>query len=759
MSYHEHKQPHDHKQSHSDDEPSCCGGSVSAPAVKLPSDYRFSFRVEGLDCTEEVGILRKEVGPLLGDEGALSFDVINGRMFVTGGDEAITEDHVIKSVARTGMAATLWQDGANNDDQPQGLRNPKNLMTTLSGLSILTGVIFHISTEGPFQSFLDLFQGHGTAGMPTFEITAYALAMVLGARYVAVKAWYALRRKRADMNLLMVVAVTGAAIIGEWFEGAMVTFLFSLSLAIESWSVGRARKAIEALLDLTPSTVFVKNKDGNVEQIPASDVNVGSIFVVRPGDKVPLDGVINTGITAIDQAPITGESVPVSRAPGDDIYAGTINQDGLIEVKSTKAASDTTLSRIIRMVEEAHSRRANVEQWVEKFSQVYTPAVIVLALLVFTIPPLFFEGLWADWLYRALVLLVIACPCALVISTPVSIVAALASSARQGVLVKGGAYMEQPARLKVLAFDKTGTITQGFPEVVKILPFGKHTESEVMAHAVALENMSTHPLARAILGHGVTLGIENLAATDVKMLPGKGVVGTINDQLFWLGSHRLLVEKNQATDEIEQACLDAEKNGNSVIVIGNDEHVCGMIAVADKVRPGAAQFIQSLKNHGIEKTVMLSGDNQTTAMAIAAQVGIDDVRAELLPEDKVTAIKELGQQYGTIAMIGDGVNDAPAMAEADLAIAMGAMGSDTAIEVADIALMTDDLPKISWLIGHSRRTLGIIRENIGFALGVKIIFVGLTFLGYASLWGAIAADAGASLLVVANGLRLLKSKA
>jgi len=751
---------HDHKHSHdtADKAGSCCGGGIAAAPVKQPDNARFSFRVEGLDCAEEVGILKSEVGPLLGGADALSFDVINGRMFVTGGDEAITADQIITSIKRTGMDATVWQDDRKSDDQPHGLRNPKNLLTTLCGVSILMGVVYHIATEGPFQTVLDLFKGHGTTGMPAFEVGAFALAMVLGGRYVAVKAWYALKRKRADMNLLMVVAVTGAAIIGEWFEGAMVTFLFSLSLAIESWSVGRARKAIEALLDLTPTTVIIKNKDGSTQEVAATDVAIGTVFMVRPGDKVPLDGIVETGMTAIDQAPITGESVPVTCAPGDEVFAGTINQDGVIEVKSTKVQADTTLSRIIRMVEEAHSRRANVEQWVEKFAQVYTPAVMVVAALVFVVPPVLFDGIWADWFYRALVLLVIACPCALVISTPVSIVAALASSARQGVLIKGGAYMEQPARLKALAFDKTGTITQGYPEVIRVHPFGTHTEAEVIKRAMALEAMSSHPLARAILDYGENFDPDYTPATDVKMLPGKGVTGFINGQSFWLGSHRFLVEKGQQTDAIEQVCNEAEKNGNSVIVIGNDDHVCGMIAVADKVREGAAGFIRNLKNAGIEKLVMLSGDNQTTADAIAREVGIDDVRAELLPEDKVTAIVELGKQYGTIAMIGDGVNDAPAMAEADLAIAMGAMGSDAAIETADIALMSDDLPKVSWLIQHSKRTLGIIRENIIFALGVKAVFVALTFLGYASLWGAIAADAGASLLVVGNGLRLLNSK-
>ncbi|MHA1525006.1 MAG: heavy metal translocating P-type ATPase, partial [Alphaproteobacteria bacterium] len=555
---------------------------------------------------------------------------------------------------------------------------------------------------------------------------------------------------------LMVIAVAGAVGIGEWFEAAAISFLFALSLLLESWSVGRARRAIAQLLDLAPPTVILKLGDGEEKEVAAAEVAVGARFVIKPGDRIPLDGQVVQGASAVNQAPITGESVPVLKEAGAQVYAGTINGEGALEVESTKRAEDTTLARIITMIEEAQGRRAAAEQWVEKFAKIYTPLVIALAIAVFVVPPVAFAGAWEDWFYRALVLLVIACPCALVISTPVSIVSSLAASARQGVLIKGGVYIEQPAHLKAIAFDKTGTLTRGEPAVVEIVPLNGHSQVELLERAAALEARSTHPLAQAILERAEEQKVEVSPALDVKILPGKGVTGSFKGDEFWLGSHRYLLERGQQTPEISLKAEALERGGNTVVVIGNATHVCGLIALADTVRPTARAMITALRQGGIEHLIMLTGDNQATAKAIAAEVGIDEVRAELLPEDKVAAVAELVEKYGTVAMIGDGVNDAPAMARASFGIAMGAMGSDAAIETADIALMTDDLDKLPWLVGHSKRTLAIIRQNIVFSLGVKVVFVVLTFAGFASLWGAIAADVGASLLVVSNALRLLR---
>jgi Cd2+/Zn2+-exporting ATPase len=716
---------------------------------------RHTFKVSGLDCAEEVAILKREIGPLVGGADHLAFDVLNGRMMVLKDAEAISTEDLRKAVARTGMSAEEWRPGAA-DAGEDAHRRLQVWFTTLSGLGVAAGLVLHVWLAGGFAEALRLFAGHDGQAMPWSETAAYAFAIGFGVRFVLPKAWFAARRLRPDMNLLMVVAVIGAIGIGELFEAATVAFLFALSLALESWSVGRARRAISALLDLAPPTVRVRVDDGKEREFPAAEVAVGTHFIVRPGERIPLDGRVVAGASSVNQAPITGESMPVVKEADAEVFAGTINGDGALEIESTKAAEDTTLARIIRMVEEAHGRRAQVEQWVEKFAAVYTPAVIVVALAIFLVPPLAFGAAWAEWFYRALVLLVIACPCALVISTPVSIVAALAASARQGVLVKGGVFIEQPARLKALAFDKTGTLTRGAPKVVGVFPLNDHSEEELLERAAALEARSAHPLARAVSAYAAECGVDVKAAGDVQVLQGKGVTGIFDGEPFWLGSHRYVIERGQDSPEASRQAESLEQEGKTVVAIGNDRHLCGLLAIADTVRPGASETLRALRASGIEHLVMLTGDNQATAEAIARDVGIDEVHAELLPADKVAAIEHLVEKYGTVAMVGDGVNDAPAMARASFGIAMGAAGSDAAIETADIALMTDDLSKLPWLVGHSKRTLGVVRQNIVFALGVKAVFVILTFAGFATLWGAIAADVGASLLVVANALRLLR---
>ena len=719
---------------------------------------RHVFTIEGLDCAEEVSALRRAVGPLVGGIEHLSFDILNARMTVLEGAAEISPEHIRAAVRRTGMTAVDWH--AKASDAASAPRRPRLQagLTALSGLSLLTGLGLHVWLAGGFTQAIRLFAAGGAREiMPPPEMIAYALAIVFAARYVVVKAWYAARALRPDMNLLMVIAVAGALGIDQWFEAAAISFLFALSLLLESWSVDRARRAIAGLLDLAPPVVRVKLEDGSEREIAAADVAVGSRFIVRPGERIALDGQVVLGTSAVNQAPITGESMPVPKQPGGQVFAGTINGNSVLEAVSTRAATDTTLARIIRLIEEAQGRRARAEQWVEGFARVYTPAVIVLAVAVSVVPPLLFGAAWGDWFYRALVLLVIACPCALVISTPVGIVSGLAAAARRGVLIKGGTYIEQPARLSAIAFDKTGTLTRGQPAVVGVVPLNGHTEQELLVRAAALEARSNHPLARAIVDYAAEIGVTPEPAEDVSALPGKGVTGRFQDEEFWLGSHRYLVERGQETPAIGDRALALQRDGRSVVAIGNDTHVCGLIAIADTVRPGAREVIAALRRLGIAHLVMLTGDNRATAEAIAGALGIDEVHAELLPEDKVAAVDDLLATYGTVAMVGDGVNDAPAMARASFGIAMGAIGSDAAIETADIALMTDDLSRLPWLVHHSRHTLAVIHQNITFALGVKAAFVILTFAGYATLWGAIAADVGASLLVVANALRLLRA--
>lgn len=484
-------------------------------------------------------------------------------------------------------------------------------------------------------------------------------------------------------------------------------------------------------------------------------VPVGTRFIVRPGEKIPLDGKVAAGRTTVNQAPITGESMPVAKTVGDEVFAGTINEDGAIEVDSSKAASETTLSRIIKLVADAQSKRSPSEQWVEKFARYYTPAVLAMAAAVALLPPLISDH-WLAWIYEALVLLVIACPCALVISTPVSIVSAIVGAAKNGVLIKGGVYVELPARLQAIVLDKTGTLTAGRPEVTKLIPLSGHDEQELLSIAAAIERHSEHPLAKAVVRFAEQKGVEPGAVDDFQAIKGKGTVATLSGKPVWAGSHRYLEERSAETPEMHQALEGLASDGSSIIVIGEKNHVCGFISLADKLRPNARETVSALKEAGIKEVIMLTGDNQPTAQAIAKASGVDSFRAELMPEDKVAVVEELVKRYETVAMIGDGVNDAPALARASLGIAMGAVGTDAALETADIALMTDDLSRIPWLIHHARRTLAIIHQNIAASLAVKVVFVILTFLGHASLWAAIAADTGMSLLVVFNALRLLK---
>ncbi|KZL17322.1 putative cadmium-transporting ATPase [Pseudovibrio axinellae] len=715
-----------------------------------------SFRVEGLCCAEEMSILRRVVGPVVGDPEYLAFDVLNGKMIVSPVARGVADDLIVKAVNTTGMKAALFiEQEAADARAKQHWR--LGTFTVASGLFWAAALIVQVAYYVSGTSSADVFSIFEKVPSGPVEVL-YMLAIVAGLRLVAPKGWYALKTLRPDMNLLMLVAVAGAIGIGEWFEGATVAFLFSLSLYLESWSVGRARKAVAALMDIAPSVVRLLKPNGSEEDVPADTVKPGATFVVRGGDRIPLDGVVRKGVGSVDQAPITGESVPVMKEAGDDVYAGTINGEGSFEVEATKGADDTMLARIIRMVSEAQARRAAAEQWVEKFARVYTPAVMALAILLAVVPPLVFGAAWMDWFYRALVLLVIACPCALVISTPVSIVAGLTSAARNGVLIKGGVFLELPARLKALAFDKTGTITNGLPAVTDVYPLSGHSVEELLTRAASLEARSSHPLAEAILTRAKEDGVEYQTAENVELLPGRGLSGQRNGKSYWLGSRRFLNEKDFDIGEADAKARELEAAGKTVVAVGTDDHVCGLIALSDTIRDTAQELVAQLHEAGVEKLVMLTGDNKATAERVAAAVGIDEVRAELLPEDKVSLVEQLSQEYETVGMIGDGVNDAPAMARASFGVAMGAIGSDAAIETADIALMKDDLSRLPWLIHHSKRTLKIIHQNIAFAFIVKGILVLLTMVGFASLWAAILGDVGATLIVVTNAMRLLKDK-
>ena len=738
-----------------------CGAGPTEPVARValgPSAR--TFEVSGLDCAEEVRILERAVGPVVGGKERLAFDVLNGRMNVAEAADDVSDAAIGAAVGATGMRATRVGDGAAGAAGGAPPGPSKALMTALSGAALALGLALHaLGVEGP-MSWTALVGAHDGAPMPWLEGVAWLAATGLGVWHVLPKAWYAVKSRSPDMNLLMVIAVVGAIAIGEWFEAATVAFLFALSLLLESWSVGRARRAVEALLDLAPATVRVVDDGGRERDVPAAEVRPGARFVVRAGDRIALDGEVVDGEGAVDQAPITGESVPVAKGPGDEVFAGTINGEGTLTVRASREASDTVLARITRSIGDAYAKRSASEQWVDRFARVYTPAVIVLAALVLVVPPLAFGAPWQPWIYNALVLLVIACPCALVISTPVSIVAALASSARGGVLVKGGTWMELPGRLEALALDKTGTLTSGEPRVERLLPLDGRSEDALLRDAAALERRSSHPLARAILDEAAAHGLDAAPADAVSVRAGKGIEGRVDGRPLWLGSPRFAAA-TLGEDGLEPAVtarvFALESSGRTVVVVGEGRRALGLIGLADAVRPEAAAVVAELRSLGVKEIVMLTGDNPATARAVAEAVGIDVARAALLPEDKVAEVEALVARHGVVAMIGDGVNDAPAMARASFGIAMGAIGSDAAIETADIALMGDELERLPWLVRHSRRTLRIIRQNIAFSLGLKALFVALTIGGVASLWGAIAADVGATLLVVANALRLLRA--
>ena len=705
--------------------------------------------------------MRQTVGKLPG-VASLEFNLIEGTMTVQAAAGAVNEQAIEDAVRKAGLrVVALGAAGPTGVDEVAENwwgRHARTLLCWSSGLLVLSGCVTHAVTHGNLLHALAGGEGMEHHQFPLPVVVFYAAAVIAGTWFVVPKAWLALRRLRADMNLLMTLAVIGAMVIGQWFEAGTVAFLFALALLLESWSVARARRAIRALVGLTPPTARVICPcQGEIEEEAVSEVEPGATVIVRPGERIPLDGVITKGQTSVNQAPITGESMPVAKMVGDEVFAGTINEDGAIEFRTTKPAAETTLARIIRMVEQAQSRRAPVEQWVEKFARYYTPAMIALAVLVAVLPPLL-GAPWGRWFYEALVMLVIACPCALVISTPVGIVAGLTSAAAAGVLVKGGVHLESLARIQAVAFDKTGTLTKGHPVVQEIVPLNGHTASEILARAAALEIHSKHPLAAAILRQARADHVASLTARNFLALKGRGAKATLDGRRYWVGSQRLAQDRGVADAQVYLCAHRMEDAGHSVVVVGNDRHVCGLISVADGVRAEAAAVVKALHADGVRHVVMLTGDNQGTAAAVGCAVGVDEVRAELLPEDKLQAIEGLLLIHGATAMVGDGVNDAPALASATVGIAMGAAGADAAIETADIALMSDDLLRLPWLMQHARRTLAIIQANIVFALGLKVIFLVLALAGAASLWMAIAADMGASLLVIINSLRLLQRR-
>ncbi|MGF6110930.1 heavy metal translocating P-type ATPase [Pseudomonas frederiksbergensis] len=738
---HSHKlQPVQQKHDHGSHGDSCCSSKVAAPSlIKLnesPTDGArlSSFRIDAMDCPTEQTLIQNKLGKLSGVQ-QLEFNLINRVLGVT--HDLPSTAPIIDAIKSLGMVAEPLEQGV---EAPAPAAEKKHWWPlALSGVGALAAEVIHF-----------------TNAAPNWVVAIIALISILsGGLTTYKKGWIALKNLNLNINALMSIAVTGAILIGQWPEAAMVMFLFTVAELIEAKSLDRARNAIGGLMQMTPDQATVLQADGSWVEQDVKIIELGARVRVRPGERIGLDGEVVSGTSTIDQAPITGESLPIEKTVGDKVFAGTINQAGSLEYTVTAAANNSTLARIIHAVEQAQGARAPTQRFVDQFSKIYTPAVFIFALAVAVIPPLFMGAVWFDWIYRALVLLVVACPCALVISTPVTIVSGLAAAARKGILVKGGVYLEGGYKLDYLALDKTGTITHGKPVQTDYLLLVPTAEATAPGIAAALAGRSDHPVSLAIANAAVDKQAAPRVVDNFEALAGRGVRGEINGQVYHLGNHRLVEELNLCSPALEEKLFALEKQGKSVVLLLDQSGPLALFAVADTVKESSREAIQQLHDLGI-KTLMLTGDNVHTAQAIAAQVGIDEAKGDLLPTDKLQAIEALYAQGHNVGMVGDGINDAPALARAEIGFAMAAAGTDTAIETADVALMDDDLRKIPTFIRLSRQTSTILKQNIALALVIKAIFLGVTFAGIATMWMAVFADMGVSLLVVFNGLRLLR---
>jgi Cd2+/Zn2+-exporting ATPase len=708
---------------------------------------KLQFRVFGMDCAEEVSLLRRELGRVRGVSD-LTFDVVNGMLTVEFNSQKVTAEDLSKAIHRTGMRSEVWSESTRQ--QAFWHRHGKLILSTASGLFLVAAMSVHaVHSDDPLRALLT----HETHGHDSIWMAVLASAAIVAGSWQTIpKAIASMRQLRPDMNALICISILGAAVLGEWLEGATLAFLYALAGSLEAWSISRARKAVSGLIQAAPGEASVIHND-HEHRVPVADVAVGSIVRVRPGERVPFDGEVVTGQSGVNQAIITGESVPVLRQAGDSVFAGSINGDGVLEIRTTRPASDTTIARIVRMVSDSNPRRSQSEQFVNQFARVYTPVMIGLALTTVLLLPLFTGGNWSYWFYQGMVILLISCPCALVISTPVSIVAALASAAREGILIKGGVFLEMIARLKAIAIDKTGVLTHGQLQVRSLVPLNGHSREDVLARVAALEYHSEHPIARAIVQFARLQGIAPAQVGAFQALPGRGAVAEIDGTSFWAGSSRMLRESlGRQLDVVEP-----EAAGETMVFCGSGQDVWGMVRLEDQMREGSAEAIRDLRQSGIGKIAMLTGDNAATARSIARKAGIDDVRSELLPEDKVSAVGHLRQEYGRVAMVGDGLNDVQAMDAASVGIAFSSKSSDVALETADIILMKDDLRLLPLLVRHSHAALRIIKQNIAFALVTKAVFLVAAFTGHVTLWMAVAADMGATLIVTLNGLRMLRA--
>lgn len=693
------------------------------------------YELQGLSCANCAAQFEKNVQNIQSVDGA-QVNFAASKITVTGD---VTIDQLKKAGAFDHIQVRSKHDDAF--EQVPLWRKRENISAAISLVILLIGISlqFSFGKEHPIV------------------ITTFIIAILIGGYDLFISGFKNLFRLYFDLHTLMTIAIIGAAFIGEWVEGAAVVILFAISEGLESYSVDKARQSIKSLVDIAPNHATIRRHNEIIE-LHVDDIKVNDVMIIKPGEKIAMDGEVVSGNTSINQAAITGESIPVQKQTDDEVFAGTLNEEGSIEVRVTKLVDDTTIAKIIHLVEEAQAEKAPAQKFVDTFALYYTPAIMVIALLVAVAPPLLFSGDWSHWIYLGLATLVVGCPCALIISTPVAIVTAIGNAAKHGVLIKGGIHLEETGRLNMIAFDKTGTLTKGVPEVTHIVPLTSMNEEEVLQIATAIEEYSQHPIASAIIRAADERELPKKTVKKFQSISGKGAQANVDESMFFIGNAALFFD-TPAYDSVPWDQMEAlQQDGHTVMLLGTNEQVVALIAVADPVRETSYTVIDKLKKLGIKHTVMLSGDNHFTANAIAKKIGMTDVQGDLLPAEKLDTINELKGNHERVAMVGDGINDAPALASATIGIAMGGAGTDAALETADIALMDDDISKLPYTIGLSKRTLGVIKQNISFSFIIKIIALLLVIPGWLTLWIAVVADVGATLIVVLNSMRLMKFK-
>ena len=721
---------------------SCCGTDKkenSGPEnnVNVSKAQKSVFKVSGMDCADEVQAVQEK----LKIDGVIKVEanLMNESVSVYHSKE-VSQETIVTQILKAGLKVVKEEKRDFFHDNTKRIA-----LIVFSGTTLSIGLIF------------DYLEAPAYIG-----ILLFALSMLAASIIILPKAFRSIMSFRLDMNVLMTVAVVGAILIKEYSEAASVIFLFSLAELLEAMSVARARKAIQEVLKITPKEALLI-KDNKTVRVAVEEIKVGDVILARPGDSLAIDGKVVDGSSLLNEASLTGESRPVEKNVGDQVLAGSINESGALKIEVTKPFSDSKISQIMNLIESAQNDKAPSQRFVDKFASIYTPSVLVLAIFIAFLPPILGAGDWNTWVYRALVFLVIGCPCALVIATPVSVVSGLTSLAKKGILVKGGVHLESLGKLKAIALDKTGTLTEGKPKVVAMKVFSGN-ESEIISIAASLESLTTHPLALAVLDYAKKSNTEIVHPSNFKAISGKGAQGDLGGHTYFVGNHKLAHEMGICTPEIEKYLEEAEAKSLSVIVVGHVPHdgckgeIFAIFTLGDKIREGVQQVVTEFHRAGVVQVTVLSGDNKATVDAVAKSVGVDDWHGGLLPEDKVEQIKKMMSKYHFVGMVGDGVNDAPALATASIGIAMGVVGSDTTIETADVALMKDDLHMLPKAVLQGKRVLGVIRFNIAFAIMIKVVFFILAIFGKTNLWLAVAADMGASLVVTFNALRLLKVK-